>query len=218
MASVIYNGLPIDAPPTAEEKTAAKKHLGLCAEKITIGFVGQINEHKGVEDLINAWSLLRQWIPELESRFQLVIVGDDLQNQSRYRKNMESLASKLGLSILFAGYQENTKLWFRAFDISTVPSHREPFGLVTIEAMAEKNAVIGSRVGGIQEIISHEETGLLINSRDPSQLARSLQTVMLDSKKRARLAENGRLRCEQHFSIDATVSNVCRVYADLLGR
>lgn len=217
-SSVIHNGIPLLKAPSNQEKLQTKQELGLNPDMVTVGFVGQINRHKGVQDLIKAWAHLNKMRSELDTCAELVIVGDDLKNQSHYRKKMEQLAETLSVKARFVGYQDDAKQWFRGFDITIVPSHDEPFGLVTIEAMAERSAVIGSSIGGIQEVIIDRETGLLTPPASPMALANTIKELLIDSDKRMRFADSGRARCESHFSIDIHVNKVNKLYEEILTR
>ena len=76
-------------------------------------------------------------------------------------------------------------------DIVCIPSEYEPFGLVAIEAMSLQKAVIASNVGGLAEIIAHNQTGILIDPTDTDQWATKIEALFTDPNKRNRLAKNG---------------------------
>ncbi len=87
-------------------------------------------------------------------------------------------------------------------DIMLVPSlWKEPFGLVTVEAMARGLAVIASRVGGSAEIITDGENGLLVNPGDPHALATAIQDLARDASKRKRLAHSAQAAARERFTI-----------------
>jgi len=106
--------------------------------------------------------------------------------------------------------------WLTAADVALVPSHVEPLGNATLEAMATRLPVIGGDVGGIPEMVVHDETGLLVPPRSPDRLAVALDRLLADADLRTRLGTAGRRRCEDVFGIRAHVRNVLAAYESTL--
>lgn len=101
-----------------------------------------------------------------------------------------------------------------AADICVAPSvWEEPFGLVALEAMAVGRSVCGSRVGGLQEIVRHDKTGLLFDAGDAEGLAAQLARLLDDPALRARMGQEGRAVVEEHYLWDGIVE---RHYLPLL--
>jgi glycosyltransferase involved in cell wall biosynthesis len=117
---------------------------------------------------------------------------------------MERLARELGVEARFVGFQKNVPQWLTGSDVAVVPSHVEPLGNATLEAMSYALPVIGSTAGGIPEMVVHEQTGLLVPPRSPEPLAAALRRL-LDSAARVRLGKQARQRCETLFSLEAHV-------------
>lgn len=209
----IYDGVASTKPCSPAEQTALRQRLGL-PDKTTVLFAGQIIPIKGVQDLIRAWARLAAPLRECS---QLVLVGEDLQGQGRYRHDMEKLAAECDQDIRFTGFQPAVADWLRAADIAVVPSHQEPLSLATLEAMAQGLPVIGADVDGIREIIVPEETGLLVPAADPARLAEALARLIADHELRRRLADNGHERCRGQFSLEQSVNKVVEQYRELLG-
>jgi glycosyltransferase involved in cell wall biosynthesis len=118
----------------------------------------------------------------------------------------------------FLGFRANAPRLIPAFDIVAVPSHVEPLGNATLEAMAAARPVVGSRVGGIPEMVVDRETGLLVAARDPVGLADAIGTLIHDAKLRERLGLAGRARAERAFSLEAHGQRLQRLYDQVLGR
>jgi glycosyltransferase involved in cell wall biosynthesis len=212
---VVYDGLPLPKCPSDTDRPAAKRELGLDPNQPLVLFAGQIIERKGVADTLHAWHELRsQW----GAAANLVIVGDDLEGKGAYRAKMESLAVELGLSARFVGFQKNVPTWLTAADIVLVPSHAEPLGNATLEAMAHARPVIGGDVGGIPEMVSAGQTGLLVPPKSPRDLAAAIDRLLADLPMRNRLGAGARERCERLFSLEAHVAAVVRQYEAVLGR
>ena len=207
--TVIYDGLPLPAPPTDSERRDARRGLGLSCDKQIVLFAGQIIERKGVEDLLRAWTSLA---PVWSERAELILVGDDLERDGLYRRQMETVAAELDCRARFMGFQRNVPEWLAAADMCVVPSHAEPLGNATLEAMAAGLPVIGSRVGGIPEMILDGETGLLVMPHNPQQLAAAIERLLQDGALRQALGRAGRKRCEEHFSLRAHVDAIVGQY------
>ena len=185
---VVHDGLPLEAAPDRAARAAARLALNLPANKTMVLFAGQLIERKGVADLLNAWQLLS---PSARARADLLIVGDDLQNGGAYRSEMQKLATRLGSPALFLGFQRNIGQWLTASDVAVVPSHVEPLGNATLEAMAHALPVIGCDVGGIPEMIVNEETGLLVPPHQPIALARAIERLIGNPAERERFGNAG---------------------------
>lgn len=243
---VVYDGLALPQSPDDDDRQAARRRLGLSLDANVVLFAGQIIERKGVADLLRAWTTvssmlkkgagaparhqspgaffdgaratpyLQQTTCRCERPAQLIIAGDDLENLGSYRREMEALAQQLPCDARFVGYQRNVADWIVAADFCVVPSHEEPLGNATLEAMAHGRPVVGTHVGGIPEMVVHQETGLLVPPRNPERLADALLRLLSDADLRTRLGQSARARCEQLFSLRAHVDAVVAEYRQLL--
>jgi glycosyltransferase involved in cell wall biosynthesis len=210
---VVYDGLALPPPPTPAERLAMRRRLELPADKVIVLFAGQIIERKGVADLIRAWAHIPA--PVRESA-QLVVVGDDVAGGGAYRREMEHLAARENSPARFVGFQRNVPEWLTAVDVATVPSHVEPLGNATLEAMAAGLPVVGGNVGGIPEMVLEGRTGLLVPPKAPERLAAALARLITDRAERLRLGTEGRLRCQELFSLAAHSRSVLKAYRAIL--
>jgi glycosyltransferase involved in cell wall biosynthesis len=211
--AVVYDGLPLPPLPAQADTHKARARLGLSPEKVLILYAGQIIERKGVADLLRAWAALDDAVRQ---RAELILIGDDLEGQGQYRVAMERLAGDLGCPVQFRGFQKSVGDWLEAADIAVVPSHVEPLGNATLEAMSYGRPVIGCAVGGIPEMIVAEETGLLVPPRAPEQLGAALRRLVADGDLRQRLGLEGRRRCEEQFTLEAHARGVLQQYEKAL--
>lgn len=209
---VVYDGLELPPPPSSVARVDCKKSISIDADTPLIVFAGQVIERKGVADIIAAWSRLSAW----HNRARLVIVGDDVAGKGEYRRKMELLAQDLGCPVTFAGFQANVSKWLTASDVVLVPSHTEPLGNATLEAMALSRTVIGTRVGGIPEMIEDGRTGILVSPRSPDDLARALVYLLEHPDRRCELGEAARRRCETTFSLNAHITAMIEQYQSTL--
>jgi starch synthase len=97
------------------------------------------------------------------------------------------------------------------------PSLYEPLGIVNLEAMACGTAVVASAVGGIPEVVSNGETGLLVPPGDPVALAGALNTLIADPGRAAALGRAGRDRAVAEFGWQAVAAQTAQLYAELAG-
>ena len=136
------------------------------------------------------------------------------------RRRAEARAAEQGLAdrVRFLGFRPDAPRLIPAFDIIAVPSHVEPLGNATLEAMAAARPVVGSKVGGIPEMIVDGVTGLLVPSRDADSLANAIQGLVRDPNRARALGAAGRARAAEVFSVEAHVQHVQDVYDRVLTR
>ncbi len=207
--AVVYDGLPMPASAMETDRITARLELGLPTEEPVVLFAGQIIERKGVADLLHAWAHRKQLGA---TRGELVIVGDDLAGDGAYRQEMQALANTLRITPHFVGFQKNVDRWLSAADLAVVPSHVEPLGNATLEAMSHGLPVIGANVGGIPEMIVDEETGLLVPAQDPIALAGAIDRLVNDVELRQAMGAAGRIRCRTLFSLKTHATNMLHQY------
>jgi glycosyltransferase involved in cell wall biosynthesis len=209
----VYDGLPLPAIPSVTDRRTARDELRLPQDKQIVLFAGQIIERKGVADLLHAWSIVTQ---RGQSNAELYIVGDDLAGKGAYRCEMQQLAGKLSCPVRFMGFQKYVERWLTACDVVMVPSHVEPLGNATLEAMAHARPVIGGDVGGIPEMVVHDETGLLVPPKSPPQLAAAIVRLLQNREAAVQFGAAARRRCEAMFSLEAHTQSVLAEYDAVL--
>lgn len=113
---------------------------------------------------------------------------------------LQGLAKSLGIvdRIIFEGIREDIPDLLQAMDIFVLPSLSEGFPLAAMEAMASGRPVVCSQVGGLAELVSHEETGLLVPPADPACLAEAVLRLLADPAFGRRLADRARVKVTQY--------------------
>lgn len=163
--------------------------------------VGRWVEVKGYEYLIMAMAKVVKKINDIK----LVLIGFGPE-EDRLRKLTAELDLIAKIIFIKGVGRKEINAYFASSDIFILPSisrkdgSSEGFGLSLIEAMSSGIAVIGSRVGGIVDIIKDRETGLLVKEKDPDSLAQRILLLAEDSALRKRLAEQGRIYVRENFS------------------
>ncbi|MDY6796879.1 MAG: glycosyltransferase family 4 protein [Actinomycetota bacterium] len=166
-ARLIYNGVELDRFHPGEEPSL-RGELGIPPDATVLGYVGEIRKERNLEVLVKAASSLEGKHPGIH----VVMVGDHSLEPGEPRR-LSGLASRLGISgrLTFTGYRSDPERFYRMFDLYVLPSTREGFGVTLIEAMASRVPVIACRVRGPRDIISDGIDGILIEDRDPRELA-----------------------------------------------
>ena len=202
----------------------AREALGRDQCQRIILFVGRIEQIKGIDVLLRALGLLFFRHPELRNDVCLLVVGGALDpgDDSPEIEKIEALRSlvhqhRMEANVSFVGSmdQQRLALFYAAADVCAVPSLTESFGLVALEAMACGTPVVGTRVGGLQTLIEHGQSGLLVPAGDYQALAESIAQVLTDPRLRMHLAHGARDRAE-HFSWRNVGDRVEALYAKVL--
>jgi glycosyltransferase involved in cell wall biosynthesis len=150
--------------------------------------VCRISPQKGLEYLVEASPAVIEKIPDVK------FVIRAYSSEEKYEKYLRSLINKYNLQkyfkilIEFSPYEEITK-YMAAADVFVLPSISEGLGVVVLEAMACGVPVIGSKVGGITDMIKHEYNGLLVRPRDVNGLAEAIIRILSGKTLRKRLSE-----------------------------
>lgn len=186
-----------------QSKLKAKLHIP--KENILIGNASALTSQKGHETLLRA-------VAELKNagvRFSVLIAGD-----GPLRLPLEQLTQDLKITELvhFLGFIRNVPEFLSALDILAVPSNNEGLGTVILDGILAGCVVVGSRVGGIPEIIVHQKTGLLEEVGDYQHLARNLSDLIQNPQKRDDLRRAARDWVQREFSLEAMVTANLDVY------
>ncbi len=167
---VIPNGIDLRRFENLDRQKS-RQDLGL-REEFAIMTVARLEKVKGVNYLIEA--MAKGKLPEINCR--LLIIGDGSE-----RKNLGSLAEKLNLKerVWFLGEIPNEQIpsYLAAVDCFVLPSLREGFGIVLLEAQAAGVPVVGTKVGGILDIIEDGQTGLLVGPQSSQQIAEAVHKI-----------------------------------------
>ena len=198
---VIHNGIDLKKySPDKTNSKEAKKKLGYNGKNV-IFFVGRPVREKGIDTLLKAFDEVKKEITDAK----LVLLSrGDIPNLSQDVIHINDFVSEKERINLIA-----------ASDVFVVPSLYEPFGIVAVEGMAMEKAVIGSRTGGIKEIIEDGKSGLLFEPGNHMELADKIKYLLKNSSERKRFEKNGRKRAA-YFSWEKNARKVALIYNSLL--
>lgn len=182
-----------------------------------IGIVGRIASWKGQDIFLRAAALVLQ----SGRKAQFRLIGAPLFDEADYLVKLENLAKELRItdSVSFLGFQRDIPAQLRALDMlvhaSTSP---EPFGQVIVEGMVAGLPVIATNGGGAREIVTHNQTGLLVPLADVEALAEAMTTLLDDPALAARLAAAGRQHALESYTIEISARKSEALYAKVLAR
>lgn len=207
---IVHNGQQRTTPKTGDDAISdiRKNTFNIAGNNtIAIGLVGRISRLKGQKLLLRAFDKLAQTYGNIH----LVYIGSAPDGQEHFLHNLTEKIDALGLhdKVTVVDFQENIWPIYDALDIVVVPSTEpESFGLVATEAMLSGKPVVGSRLGGLTEIIEDRKTGYLFEPKNADDLADKLELLLLKPDDMARFGENGRKRVAECFSAQKYVAGV----------
>ncbi len=194
-----------------EMKRLISTKYQISRDTIWIGHAAALTWQKGFRELIQACEILKN----KEVRFQCLVAGD-----GPFATEMRAMINSKGLSgrVHLLGHISNVSEFLLALDILAVPSHFEGLGTILLEGAFAGCALVGTRVGGIPEIIKDGETGLLVEKEQAGGLSAALQKVATDTNLRSALANSAKSYVRSQFSIRAMVEGNLKVYRELIGK
>ncbi len=212
--SVVHPGVDLDCFVPGD-RGAARRALGVPAEATLLLFVGRLQPLKAPDVLIRALATMVQHRPGLRREVLLVVCGGPSGSLPMGVDTLASLAGDLGVADLVRFEPPVARhvlaQWYRAADLTVVPSHNESFGLVAVESQAAGTPVAAAAVGGLRTAVADGRGGVLIDGHDQHRWAQVLGELVADPARRERLGIGGR-RHALRFSWDATVDGLLAGY------
>jgi sugar transferase (PEP-CTERM/EpsH1 system associated) len=206
--TVVRNGVDLSQFDRCA-RSDARQALGVDADTVLLGHAGRLVEVKDQASLVQAAAQLKA----AGLRFLLLLAGD-----GPLRPTLDGLITELGVGdcVRLLGHRSDIARFHAALDVYVLSSRSEGMPNTILEAMASGVAVVSTRVGGADELIVHDQTGLLVPAGRPDLLAEALGCLVTDGGKRAAMGTEGQRRARAHFSLDAMVQGYARVYEEAL--
>lgn len=225
--SVIHNGIDFGEYVPTSSTAALKKH-GVDPDRPYVLFVGRITRQKGIIHLVNA-------IPQISPDAQIVLLAG--------APDTPDIAAEMTEKVTQVQEQRGNVIWVQEMldkpsviemyshaAVFCCPSIYEPFGIINLEAMACKTAVVASAVGGIKEVVVDGETGILVPLEQQttapfepvapeqfaSDLAAAINRVLADDQLRKSFAESGMERARERFSWTSIAAKTKSLYESLV--
>ncbi len=212
----ILPGIPLD-PTVAADRGAARATLGVGDDEVALGIVGRLQPWKGQHVFLRAAPAILERYPR--ARF-LVIGGAVGGFSASYPAELERLAADLGIAdrVSFLGQRDDVPALLAGLDVFVLASFSEPFGLVTVEAMASCVPVVATDAGGTREIVTDGETGLLVPVDDPPAIASAVSRYLDDRGFARGVAKAGKAVALDRFDISRYVREIEDLVRELAGR
>jgi glycosyltransferase involved in cell wall biosynthesis len=205
----------VDLKMFSSKSASIRKKYGLVGQVIL--FVGRLAEKKGVSYLISAMPEIRKSCPGCK----LLIVGDGPD-----KPKLVEQAAKGGLadSVVFAGSIQKEKLpsYYKSADVFVLPSiiaksgDTEGLGVVLLEAIASGVPVVASNVGGIPDIIDGSKTGLLVEQKNPGEIAQAVVSLLKNPKKGKALSKAALEHVKKSYSWEKVSAAFSEMYSGLI--
>jgi glycosyltransferase involved in cell wall biosynthesis len=207
---VVITGNGVEACFFAERGSAERKPL--------VVYTGRLEPGKGLEELVESAATVVGALQNCDLRF--VIVG-----KGSLEGKLRSMVARAGLAEHFEfkgfmGSEQRAQLvaLYHQASVFVLPSHHEGMPTALLEAMATGLPVVSTAVGGAREVIVNRENGLLVEPREPEQLAEGIRQLMECPDLRHRIGENGRQTVMEQFSWDAVVDRYLSCFERTLNR
>jgi glycosyltransferase involved in cell wall biosynthesis len=199
---IVYHGIDV---PDRESR-----HLHSSGRHMVVGVASRLVPIKGIGYVIRALASLHQDVPQM----RLEIAGAGPEQEALRR---EAFALGVGDCVTFLGWQTSVWPLLGRWDVFVQPSLDEGFGMAALEAMAAGVPVIGSRAGGLPELIEDGWTGYVVPPADVPALAGRLRELSNDVERRRAMGEAARVRAQKRFSADRMSAELVAIYDELLG-
>jgi len=202
--AVLENAVPLD------HFTSVKSRFPKASEPMVL-FAGLLTENKGLFDLLAVLPDLVEKVPS--TRVLLAGAGDF--------KKIRSILHDQGLekAVDLLGWVDPEELigWYHQAHLLVLPSYYEGLPMVLLEAMACGLPIVSTRVGGIPELITEGENGILIDPGDRSALLEALAVLLTDPLRQAEMGEKNRNKIKEQYDIPIYVHKLKNLYLEILG-
>jgi glycosyltransferase involved in cell wall biosynthesis len=208
---VIRNGVDVRVFDAHSEPADIRAELGLAPGTLLFGSVGRLVPVKNYACLIRAAQKVFETVPNAA----LLFVGD-----GPLQAELSALARQLGIGtkVHFLNWRKDVPQILRALDVFVLSSFSEGMSNSILEAMTARKPVVATAVGGNTELVSENETGLLVPSDHPEKMAAALLVLLRDEARRLSMGTAGRNHIEARFTLPQMIRNYQRVYLEVAAR
>lgn len=220
--ALVFHGIePIEFRPRAEARAFFAERVGpILSDTLIIGCTAELTKNKGIGCLIDAAHRMKFQIPNSPpdfagaksrraGRFQTIVVGEGEE-----RQRLQEKINALGLTdrMFLPGFVADARRHLTGLDLFVLPSVKEGLPYAIMEAMAAGLPIVASRVGGIPDLITDGETGLLVPPRDPTALAAALARLTENRALASRLGRQAHEAIARSFPLSAMIAKTAALY------
>lgn len=205
----VYDGIDPNRFPTTVDGAAVRARFGLPPGIPLVGNTSAITTQKDYTTFIHTVAQLHS----LGVRAHYLIMGEGHELEM-----VADLSAKLGVAgaVTFAGFLRDVEQVLPALDVFLMTSEEEGLGSSILDAYACRVPVVATEVGGIPEIVRHEETGLLAPAKDAKALAQAVQRALTETESRERWVSNAVALLHQRFTVEKLAEATLAVYREVV--
>lgn len=207
----VYNGVDLNKLDFLLPEQAREKVLGEIERKekdkdCLLGTIANLYPSKGLEYLITSANALIKKNP----RIVFVVIGEGEE-----REKLEKLIEKYDLknNFFLIGAIPEAYKYLKAFDIFVLSSVKEGLPWTILEAMAAETPIVATKVAGIPEVLEDKSSGLLVESKNPKQLAKAIKRLLDNKELKKKLANQARKRVEEKLGLQKMVDNIEKLFS-----
>jgi len=174
-----------------------------------IGFIGQMIERKNIRHILDIFDDLQQ----RHGNMRLFLLGD-----GESRAGLEAYAADLASAdkIEFLGFRDDRMEWLQSFDLFVMTSILEGIPRCLMETMAMGVPVAAYDISGVDQLVKHNETGLLARLNDKTSLTQHWETILFNPDESGRLIANARAYVQQHYSAKRMADEYTELFVDMV--
>ena len=207
---IINNGIAININ-SSSTNTNISGIESFCNEGYIIGSIGRLSTEKGYTYLVEALRLL----VNKGINAKLVLMGDGY-----LREELELQAARSGIAdrVLFTGYVYNARQCIPFFNVYAISSLTEGLPITLLEAMQYRTPIVATAVGGIPDVITDKQDGLLVKPCDPTMMAEALHTICSDSQYSKKMTENAYRKLTVSYSSRTMAAEYVKLYKKIIAK
>jgi glycosyltransferase involved in cell wall biosynthesis len=196
-----------------EDRLCVREQLGIPASARVLLFIGRIARDKGVAELLQAFAKLVQDNYDVD----LIVVGP-LDEECGGKGYLTAAQLRAYRRVHYVGYSGEPERFLAIADALCLPSYREGFGTVVIEAAAMAVPTVGTRINGLIDAVVDGVTGVLVPVRDVDSLFVTLARLLEQPERMAEMGNQARARCQMEFDANVVNQKLVEEYARLLAQ
>lgn len=199
-----------DANNSAYNRETVLAELGISLESKVILFLGRMTEDKGIRELFQCFAELEKDYPKL----QLLLIGSTEFEKSATKSLFEKTILKS--NVHFLGFQKTPEKFYAAADIFCMPSYREGFGTVILEAAAMKVPAVATHIPGLVDAVEDGQSGLLVEVQSHYELFLALKKLLDDPALLEKFSEYAYNRTKEHFTHQKISQELLKKYQEFI--
>lgn len=209
--SVLYNSIDTEYWKKTDRVSTVREEFGIPEESFIVGTVGRLSKEK---DLPTFFKVARA-VLAVKPNTYFFIIGD---GKGRIVSDLQKQVKEMGIgqSVIFTGHRTDLRNFNLSFDLFLTTSLSEGLPNTLLEAMAMGVPVVATRVGGVPELVTDRDTGILCNAGDVDGITKVVLELLSNSGIRREFSINGQKRIAENFSFKKRLTAIEAIYKSLV--